>query len=892
MKKINLLLIIICLLVSYFSTAQICFSPVISTSVSVNDFTNADFNGDGRMDIATCYSDKISILLGNGSGEFQSTPLIYIFGVNIASILSADFNEDGKMDLASLASGHITIFLGTGLGSFSDGERFLNESDNSNEIVSSDYNGDGHLDLAIANYGSGSVSIMLGNGLGDFSAPTKFAVVVNPVTIASADFNGDGKIDLAVGSAFLASMSVLFGDGLGSFSTPTNFNVPTGTASNVISDDFNNDGKKDLVVASQTVFSIMLGNGSGGFTTMPNKSVMDPRFVLSSDFNGDGKKDLAISSQSINKVSIFLGDGFGDFSSNYSFDVGTKPASLISADFNGDGRMDIASGNIVSNTVSVLLGLINVNISQTNVNCKGAATGSATASVSCGLAPYSYIWDTLPIQKSAIASGLSAGTYTVTATDASNATQTAKVTITELPAISATYSTIPNTKCSGACDGTITINATGGTAPYIYKWDANANNQITKTATGLCSGKYTVVITDANSCTFNKEVVLTSTSNFNVQVYLTNIAAVDQVNVSPSFTSYYSYSLPSIITPNPANPRNFVDPGKKARFKVECTNKKANGLSIVSGVCKVTSNCPHITITDSNSALNNIGWNNKAWSADEFEIEIAPNTPPGTIAYIDFIVQENGVDYSTTCIPIPITPLVYSPTTSATIDDDNNPDSNGNDNDICEPNEIIEFYPWLDNISTLNAQYVRGRFENLDNLSYINIWNNHPGVGTTVFDTSWWNFAFAQPTIINSNTINTTPEYDFVFNYNNSNTVNNFKLYMVMAGGFKLFPGAALSLVQWSLPYTFNAGTLSSSDFLQNDNLIIYPNPATNFINVKVNPYLIGSRFTITDILGKIVLGGKLLNETSSINIEQFSKGMYFFKIGGQSQETFKIIKE
>lgn len=76
------------------------------------------------------------------------------------------------------------------------------------------------------------------------------------------------------------------------------------------------------------------------------------------------------------------------------------------------------------------------------------------------------------------------------------------------------------------------------------------------------------------------------------------------------------------------------------------------------------------------------------------------------------------------------------------------------------------------------------------------------------------------------------------------------------------------------------------------EQFLIYPNPSTNFINIKVNPYLIGSRFTITDILGKIVLVGKLLNETSSINIEQFSKGMYFFKIGGQSEQTFKIIKE
>ena len=419
-----------------------------------------------------------------------------------------------------------------------------------------------------------------------------------------------------------------------------------------------------------------------------------------------------------------------------------------------------------------------------------------------------------------------------------------------------------------------------------------ANNQITKTATNLFSAKYGVVVTDAKGCTLSKDVVLPSTSNFNSQVYLTNIAAVDQVSVSSAFTSYYTYNLPAKITPNPTNLRNFVDPGKKARFKVECTNKKTNGQSIVSGICEVRSNCPYITITDNSSALNNIGWNNKAWSADEFEIDIKPDTPPGTIAYIDFIVKESGVEYATTCIPLPITPLNYSPTTEFTIDDDSNPDSKGNNNDMCEPNEIIEFYPWLDNVSTLNAEYVRGRFENLDNLSYINIWNNKAGVNTTVFDTTWWNFSFGQPTVINSNSINTTPEYDFVFNYNNANKVNNFKLYMVMAGGFKLFPGNALSLVQWTLPYTFNNGTLSSNDFLQDDSLMIYPNPTTNFVTVKVNSLLVGSRYTITDLLGKIVMSGKIAKESSSINMEQFSSGLYLFKIGGKSQQTFKIIKK
>ena len=528
-------------------------------------------------------------------------------------------------------------------------------------------------------------------------------------------------------------------------------------------------------------------------------------------------------------------------------------------------------------------------LSQTNVNCFEVNNGSASATVRGGTPPFTYLWSNG--QTTSTISGLSPGLYTVTVNMTGQVCPITKsVTITGPSApLTASFVVTPNTKCSGVCDGALTINAMGGTSPYTYQWNAIANNQTTKTITGLCSDRYRVVITDANGCKLTKEVVLQSTSNFNGQVYLTNIAAVDQVSVSPAFTAYYTYNLPAKINPNATNLRNFVDPGKKARFKVECTNKKANGQSIVSGICEVRSNCPYITITDNSSALNNIGWNNKAWSADEFEIDIKPETPAGTIAYIDFIVKENGIEYITSCIPLPITPLNYSPTTSATIDDDSNPDSNGNDNNICEPNEIIEFYPWLDNIATLNAEYVRGRFENLDNLSYINIWNNRAGVGTTVFDTSWWNFAFGQPAVINSNSINTTPEYDFVFNYNNPNKVNNFKLYMVMAGGFKLFPGTALSLVQWSLPYTFNEGALSTSDFLRYDNLMIYPNPGTTNIKINNSDALMGNFYSIIDISGRVVAKG-ILATASGIDVSKLSKGVYIIRIGNDFKSKF--IKE
>jgi len=486
-------------------------------------------------------------------------------------------------------------------------------------------------------------------------------------------------------------------------------------------------------------------------------------------------------------------------------------------------------------------------------------------------------------------------TFTVTATDSNACVKTATKQIVVNPLPNATTSSISNTKCSGSCNGTATVvSVSGGQPPYTYQWDINTGNQTSAIATNLCKGTYSVQINDANNCSVTKVVEISSNTIANANIYLTNLAAVSQTNVSPAFAAYYSYNLPLSITPPSSNPRNFVDPGKRVRFKVECTNQKINGQSIVSGLCKVRTNSPYITVIDSTSALNNVGWNNTTWSSDEFEIEIAPNTPSGINAYIDFVVIENNMEYATTCIAIPIRPLDYSPTTSTTIDDDDNPDSHGNDNDICEPNEVIEFYPWLNNVSSLNAEYVRGRFENLDNLSYVNIWNNKAGVGTTVYDATWWNYAFAKPQTINSNSINTTPEYDFVFDYANANTVNNFKLYMVMAGGFNLFSGNGLSLVQWTLPFTFNStgATGIDSELKIKEYLIVYPNPTNDFVTVENINHKSTMPYNIINSIGKTVLVGQLVDEKSIIDIRNLTSGIYFLQIGGAGKQSFKLIKK
>ncbi len=137
---------------------------------------------------------------------------------------------------------------------------------------------------------------------------------------------------------------------------------------------------------------------------------------------------------------------------------------------------------------------------DTNVNCKGDATGSATASATGGTGSYSYSWNTNPIQTSATANNLIAGTYIVTVTDEKGCTDTEQITITEPElALTATKSQV-NASCGGAESGSATVVASGGTGPYTYSWNTNPV-QTSATATNLLAGNYSVVITDSKGCT-------------------------------------------------------------------------------------------------------------------------------------------------------------------------------------------------------------------------------------------------------------------------------------------------------------------------------------------------------------------------------------------------------
>ncbi|MDQ3109322.1 MAG: choice-of-anchor L domain-containing protein [Bacteroidota bacterium] len=203
----------------------------------------------------------------------------------------------------------------------------------------------------------------------------------------------------------------------------------------------------------------------------------------------------------------------------YSYSWNTTPVQTSATATNlsaGVRVVTITDGNGCITTASVTItepaSALNASISaQTNVSCVGN-TGSATVTVSGGTAPYTYSWNTTPVQASATATNLSAGTYVVTITDANGCSATASVTILQ-PAstLSATISAQTNISCFGNHNGSATVSVTGGTAPYTYSWNT-PTPQTTATAINLVAGTYIVTVTDANGCAATATAVITGPS--------------------------------------------------------------------------------------------------------------------------------------------------------------------------------------------------------------------------------------------------------------------------------------------------------------------------------------------------------------------------------------------
>ncbi len=139
-----------------------------------------------------------------------------------------------------------------------------------------------------------------------------------------------------------------------------------------------------------------------------------------------------------------------------------------------------------------------VSLSKTDVTSCGGNDGTATATASGSILPYTYSWNTAPPQSTQIAVGLTIGTYTVTVTDSNSCVTVDSIVVNDPSNISVTF-TKTNALCSGSSDGIATAAPSGGIRPYTYLWNT-IPPQTDSSISGLSAGAYIVTTTDSNTC--------------------------------------------------------------------------------------------------------------------------------------------------------------------------------------------------------------------------------------------------------------------------------------------------------------------------------------------------------------------------------------------------------
>ncbi len=281
--------------------------------VGTFDMAVGDFNGDGKLDVALAgYSSStqevIQIMLGKGDGTFSKGQTINLPpNQNASSIATGDFNGDGKLDVATVSTtaNKVYLYRGSGTGTFTSAGSISVGSTTSSavNIRVGDFNADGKPDLVLSEYTT--LYVLWNTGNFTFS-PVEVASAPYGVYATAVDVNQDHYTDLVVtkytcqtGNTCV-SVEVLLGSAHKTFRQSANI-VLAGYQglSSTTAADINGDGINDIVgLGGISELLVWLGNPDGSYASTPlaffigsNSSAAD---LVASDFNRDGKIDFAI----------------------------------------------------------------------------------------------------------------------------------------------------------------------------------------------------------------------------------------------------------------------------------------------------------------------------------------------------------------------------------------------------------------------------------------------------------------------------------------------------------------------------------------------------------------------------------------------------------------------
>ena len=303
-----------------------------------------------------------------------------------------------------------------------------------------------------------------------------------------------------------------------------------------------------------------------GATTTVSVTVTQPSAITSSVT----PTNVSCNGGNNGQAAVTASGGTGGLNYNWSPSGGTNATATGLAAGNYTCTITDANGCTHQQTVTITQpSAITSSVTPTNVSCNGGNNGQAAVTASGGTGGLNYNWSPSG-GTNATATGLAAGNYTCTITDANGCTHQQTVTITQPSAITASASATP-TACSGNT-GTATATASGGTGTFTYSWAPSGGTNAN--ATGLTAGAYTVFVTDGNGCTQTATTTVNSSNGPTVTLQ-------SQTNVSCNGGNNGAATM-NATGGNAPYTYNWTPSGG--------TNANATGLSAGTYTCTVTDN--------------------------------------------------------------------------------------------------------------------------------------------------------------------------------------------------------------------------------------------------------------------------------------------------------------
>jgi gliding motility-associated-like protein len=571
-----------------FSISQLSAQFDFASESGLYDLATADFDGDGKMDVATANnnSTNISVFLNTSSpGTISFTKSLLTPGVNTLHASSADLNGDGKPEIlvTELNGSRIFIFKNnstTGSISFAAPQSLTMPGSKVSQVVVRDMDFNGKPDLVVTDQAASRVFVVANQSTLaniQFGVPIGFLLGGTSVTdgLAVGDLDGDALPEIGVceflsptGKIFiLKNLSI---PGTMSFGSP-NVIMTSTTIAGLHFGDLDADGKPELAASALLASSVLIFGNQCTPSTIQFASPVQisanqkPWGIDFGDLDGDGKADLAVASITQKAITILNNQSTAG---NFVFQTLTIPTTYINRgikinDIDNDGRPDLNFTSIDDNNLGIPASKVSVIL---NKNCViPALSPNGPLTVCSGLSPHqlitassnpgaTYEWfkDAVSLGAPSATSTVDvnangSGSYTVRLVNGScsNTSSAVSVSITVAAPLGAATPAPVTPVCLG---GTLTLSVNNvGASDYVWTGPGSFNAHGVSVTRGSFqdadAGKYTVEVMVGTCVTQRATVVVDVVDVPNAEVIFSGSDVICQgqtkvYSIFPTVTGY------------------------------------------------------------------------------------------------------------------------------------------------------------------------------------------------------------------------------------------------------------------------------------------------------------------------------------------------------------------